>query len=161
MQSVMHPVSPAQRHLVEYYRAFELLLSPQRSRNELRTHFGYMPDEAVTDDYCFFKAIAAPKRYTHMTAVCSQSSDALHHRLFGEEVTPQRVLDVGFGSGGTLQRLSTDWPKATLEGINLNPVQYDIANQQLGQLPQLKLHLGDFLSYDFPARYDLLYFIES
>ncbi|HAA10587.1 MAG TPA: hypothetical protein DCE41_02380 [Cytophagales bacterium] len=162
MPSVLNSVSPAQRHLIEYYRAFELLLSPQRTRNELRTHFGYMPDDEVTKDYCFFKAISAPDRFPAMTTSCSRSSDALHHRLFGPtNPVSGRVLDVGFGSGGTLQRLLLDWPDAQLEGINLNPLQHGIATRQLGHLPHLTLHLGDFLTYDFPVPYQLMYFIES
>lgn len=152
----------AQQHLIEYYRAFELLLSRQRERNELRTHFGFLDEVSLTNDYCFFKAISAPDQFPEMTALATYSSNVLHEKLFHHKNwLPAKVLDVGFGSGGTMTRLGSEWVNSDIHGINLNPVQYDIARRKLSHQDNLQFFLGDYLDYPFGDRYDLVYFIES
>lgn len=152
----------AKQHLIDYYRAFELLLSRQRERNELRTHFGFLDSLRLTNDYCFFKAISAPDQYPEMTHLATESSNMLHQCLFHhKKQAPTKVLDVGFGSGGTMKRLSLEWINADIHGVNLNPVQHNIAVQRLGNQPNLKFFLGDYLDYPFEHKYDLIYFIES
>lgn len=149
-----------QASLIEYYEAFEALLNEARTIGEYRTHFGFL--ETPSPDYCFFKAICKPREHVEIRREAQSAMDRLHVALFGSLTgEPTRVLDVGFGCGGTLGRLAQTWPGASIHGINLNPVQFAIAQQQLGGAENVTLHLGDFLTHGFGATFDLVYFIES
>ncbi len=146
--------------VVVYYEAFEALLREARAIGEYRTHFGFL--EAPSDDYCFFKAVAKPRTHTAIREQAQLAMDRLHTELFGAfPVRRGRVLDVGFGCGGTLERLSREWPEAELHGINLNPVQFAIAEDALSRKENVHLSLADFLEHPFTEKFDLVYFIES
>ncbi|RYD81730.1 MAG: methyltransferase domain-containing protein [Sphingobacteriales bacterium] len=148
------------QHLLQYYEAFETLLEKSRQIGEFRTHFGIMDDAA--EDYCFFKAIARPDVYQEMTKAAQLAMDKLHVEIFGKEERKNcNILDIGFGSGGTIKRLAEQWPESVVEGINLNPAQYKIANNYLSKNSNVWLHFGDVLQYDFKEKYNLVYFIES
>ena len=160
--NTLYPIDQTQQHLIEYYQAFELLLSKQRNRNELRTHFGLLHDRDIPADYCFFKSIIAPDQYPDFTAITSKSSDLLHEILFSKQLKlPKSVLDVGFGSGGTIKKLAESWKNTQLDGINLNPTQFQIAKQNLSSFTNINLLFGNYLNFRFNKTYDLIYFIES
>jgi cyclopropane fatty-acyl-phospholipid synthase-like methyltransferase len=149
-----------EKHLIEYYEAFEILLENARTISEYRTHFGIL--DQPSKDYCFFKAIAKPAEYPHITLQAQKAMDVLHERLFHHKShQPKSVLDVGFGSGGTLHKLSEEWTNTDISGINLNPKQYHIAQDLLSTKKNVELHLANFLTHPFTKKYDLIYFIES
>ncbi len=156
MQETLNP----KKYLIEYYEAFEILLEKAREIDEYRTHFGIL--ENPSDDYCFFKAISKPKEYKHIRLQAQEAMDLLHKRLFHhKDWTPDNILDVGFGTGGTLKKLSKEWKNSNLYGINLNPVQFAIAEEYFCDNENLHLILDDFLEYNFLNKFDLIYFIES
>ncbi len=153
---------PSTQHLVEYYRAFEVLLTKQRLRDELRTHFGLLEDKDVGGEYCFFKSIAAPDQFPAFTSLTSKGSDLLHEQIFrGYDLKGARVLDVGFGSGGTMRRLVQENPGAQIDGVNLNPFQHRIAQQSIGHHPGLNFILADYLQFTPTRPYHHIYLIES
>ncbi len=143
--------------LVDYYDAFEALLVDARRIGEYRTHFGFL--DAPSSEYCFFKAITNSNQAVRIEAQAAM--DRLHVELFGQGPAALRVLDVGFGCGGTLARLSREWPSSALHGINLNASQHEIARGALRDATNVTLHMADFLTHRFEQPFDLVYFIES
>jgi ubiquinone/menaquinone biosynthesis C-methylase UbiE len=150
-------------HLIEYYEAFEYLLTDARKLGEYRTHFGILDE--VSSDYCFFKAISKPFEYESSRREAQLAMDKLHKTIFndGPQTSPVSILDIGFGCGGTIEQLSTDYPESIVHGININPVQFKFALSKLQNNSNIELFLGDFLQENtvIPTTYDLIYFIES
>lgn len=149
-----------QNHLIDYYEAFETLLTYNRQvLGEYRTHFGIM--EFTDPEYCWFTAVTQAQQHPHLFAEVLWSMDRMHTLIFDQDLRGKRLLDVGFGTAGTLKLLAEQFPSATVEGINLNPTQFHIAREHVRTTPNTHLHLGDVYTYKFPGRYNLLYFIES
>lgn len=146
--------------IVAYYEAFEALLGGSRVyTHDHRTHFGTMEADEVGPDYCFLATAARADLAEpgHLTAMRG-AMDRLHARAFGE-LAPRRILDVGFGAGGTLCQFAREHPDAELVGVNVNAVQHQIATTLLGG--RARLHLGDFLDMPPERPFDLVTFIES
>ncbi len=151
-------------HIIEYYQAFELLLANQRSLQEFRTQFGIMNNEILIDDYCFFKAAFLPEQHPKMSEAMVKSCDELHQALFHSQprsTIPKNILDVGCGAGGSMYRLSLDWPCSQINGINLNPIQLEVAHSKFNDISKLNFIYGDFLTHPLKENFDLMYFIES
>ncbi|MHC4247677.1 MAG: SAM-dependent methyltransferase, partial [Planctomycetota bacterium] len=153
-----------QAHLIDYYNAIEALLRSGRALvDDRRTHFGLLHPHELPPGYCFFAAIAAPSDNPLAMDQVRLGMDRLHERLFAP-LGPGyagRILDVGFGAGGTVERLAEEHPRARVVGINLNPKQHGIARHSLRRFENVELVLGDFLEHEFEEPFDLIYFIES
>jgi ubiquinone/menaquinone biosynthesis C-methylase UbiE len=149
------------QQLIEYYEAYEFLLNKVRSMGEYRTHFGMM--EKCINNYCWFKSIALPDVYPEMTKAAQAAMDKLHEKIFSDTIDPSmpsKILDVGFGVGGTIKKLIKSYSESEIHGINLHPSQYEFTQQKLND-KKIKLVHADFLTYNFKVKYDLIYFIES
>lgn len=152
-----------EEELINYYEAFELLFEGIREYGSYKTHFGIL-EKPLDEEYCWFRFVSRPDMFTKYCRHIRAGLLRFHLRLFysdnyGREY--DKVLDVGFGTGGTMQSLSTEWPEIEIHGINLNKIQHDIAVNANKEKNNMVFHLGNFLTYNFKEKYDLVYFIES
>jgi len=152
-----------EKELIEYYEAFEMLLDVAREYGVYKTHFGIL-DKPLDSNYCWFKSITRPDLFPKYNRYLRSAFQKFHLQLFysGDYCLEyKKVLDVGFGTGGTVHGLASEWPEAEIHGININEVQYIIAKEQCQNDKNVRLHLGNFLNYEFNQKFDLIYFIES
>lgn len=152
-----------EKELIDYYEAFEMLLDVAREYGVYKTHFGIF-DKPMDKDYCWFKSITRPDLFSKYNRHLREGFLKFHLQLFYSGsycIEYKKVLDVGFGTGGTIKNLATEWPEAEIHGININEVQYIIAKEQCEYDKNVRLHLGNFLTYQFEEKFDLIYFIES
>ena len=153
-----------QKELVDYYNAFEVLLDVAREYGFYKTHFGIL-DKTPGKDYCWFRIITRPDLFPEYIRYMRAAFLKFHIELFYSNknyfLEYKKVLDVGFGIAGTISQLAYEWPEAEIHGINMNRVQYDIATEKCIHDKNVFLHLGNFLTYDFKQKYELIYFIES
>ncbi|RPH33473.1 MAG: class I SAM-dependent methyltransferase [Bacteroidales bacterium] len=149
------------KELLEYYSALESILDDLRDIGEHRTHFGFLA-EYPTEDYCYFKNITQPKKYTIELSAMKKAMDNLHVALFkGLSSEVRSVLDVGCGTGGTMKKLAECWVEKKIMGININEVQIKIARKHCSHLKNTTIIHDDFLTHSFNQKFDLIYFIES
>ncbi len=152
-----------QKELIDYYEAFELLLDVSREYGVYKTHFGIM-EHPLDAEYCWFRSITRPDLFSKYNRHIRAGLLKFHLKLFysdnyGREY--DKVLDVGFGTGGTMLSLASEWPEIEIHGININKTQYDIATKKCLDIKNIQTYLGDFLNFEFQNKYDLVYFIES
>ncbi len=147
-------------NLINYYEAFEkVLLGAREISEDYRTHFGIM--DKPEDDYCWFSAIADSDNHPVMLANVVASMNKLHVLLFHKDLQHKKILDVGCGTAGTLKKIALENPDSLVSGININPVQIDIAKDHVKNVSNTNVVEGDFFNYPFTEKFDLLYFIES
>lgn len=149
--------------VIGYYEAMELLLRNARKVGEYRTHFGLLHEPE--DGHCFIRNVSLPHKPENdgQRRKMQASMRSLEQKLFDDRLkeTPQRIADVGFGTGGALHYLATHYPQHDLSGININPIQHHLAQQYLADFPRTELHNEDFLEFQPETPFDVLYFIES
>jgi len=150
--------------LVDYYNAFEVLLDVAREYGVYKTHFGIF-DHPLDNEYCWFKFITRPDLFPKYIRYVRSAFLRFHLELFYSDknyfLEYKKVLDVGFGTGGTMSQLANEWTEVEIHGINMNKVQFDIAKEKCMHDKNVFLHLGNFLTYEFEQKFELIYFIES
>jgi tRNA1Val (adenine37-N6)-methyltransferase len=72
---------------------------------------------------------------------------------------PKNVLDIGTGTGALALMMAQKYPKATIDGIELdeaaaNQAKKNFSNNALGK--KCNLILGDFATHQFNKKYDLI-----
>ncbi|TVR58357.1 MAG: methyltransferase domain-containing protein [Gemmatimonadales bacterium] len=80
--------------------------------------------------------------------------------------TPDVILDMGCGVGGTLVDLARTFPEAELHGVTISTQQVKLARQLVGEqlgpdAARLRIHAGDFDSLDLPIQADAVVAIEA
>lgn len=147
-------------HLIEYYEAFEIFVESARHFGEYKTHFGIL--DKAEDDYCFFKTISHPQTCPQITRAAQRSMVSLHNRIFEPiKKDPVRILDAGFGCGGTMKLLSESFNTSEIHGVNVNKKQFEIAKFHLRNIDNIQLHLINFFDFEPNIKFNLIYFIES
>ncbi|MEM1322319.1 MAG: class I SAM-dependent methyltransferase [Bacteroidota bacterium] len=90
-----------------------------------------------------------------------QGSNHLLHQLAlkGQE----RVLEIGFGTGGSLVKLKSRFPDLQLFGVEQSERMYQKARQRLGLclLSDVQLHLINSPHYPFPDQHFDVIYVES
>ncbi len=85
--------------------------------------------------------------------------DMVWHVIHGlSRRCPKRLLDLGCGEGGTAARFTELSPGLEIVGITLSPAQQEIAARNC---PGGQFLVGDMLSVELPAHFDVIYAIES
>jgi spermidine synthase len=73
---------------------------------------------------------------------------------------PQRILVIGNAGGTTARALSAEYPGASIDGVELDPVVSELARQYMGMssIPGLHVHTGDGRAFlaTTDRRYDLV-----
>ncbi|MFI6323034.1 class I SAM-dependent methyltransferase [Nonomuraea sp. NPDC050556] len=70
---------------------------------------------------------------------CAQLHDLVLDRASADGVSPSTVLDVGCGTGSLLARVATDFPEATLVGLDPAAAMVAVAAERV---PGAVLHVG-------------------
>ncbi len=72
---------------------------------------------------------------------------------------PERVLDIGCGTGVATFFLAREYPRARIRGVNLSPKMIDQANSRIGLDPEARVafRVGDARKLPFPdGNFDLV-----
>ncbi|WP_008314761.1 class I SAM-dependent methyltransferase [Leptolyngbya sp. PCC 6406] len=73
----------------------------------------------------------------------------------------QRVLEVGSGKGFNLDYLARQFPEVTFTGLDLTPLNINLARQKTADLANLTFQTGDFNQIPLPeAQFDLVFGVE-
>lgn len=97
---------------------------------------------------------AAP-RYEQLAHVQRAVADRLFSGLafLG---APQRILDIGCGTGALTRRLAETWPRAEVEGIDLAPGMIAEARRLTGSAARPTFHIADAATFTTLRPYDVL-----
>jgi adenine-specific DNA-methyltransferase len=68
----------------------------------------------------------------------------------------ENILEPSFGSGEFLKDVHTSFPKAQIEGVEINPVMYQRVKEKLDAFDNINLHCADFIEWKTDTKYDLI-----
>ena len=69
---------------------------------------------------------------------------------------PQRVLDVGTGTGAAAMLVAGRWPDAQVTGIDVAPAMIDVAREKTKDDPRIRFLVADVATLDPGQGYDLV-----
>lgn len=75
------------------------------------------------------------------------------------EASPERILDLGCGTGEAALFLAREYPRASIRGIDISPAMIECARQKIGLDPEARIafKVGDAAHLPFPDQsFDLI-----